>query len=105
MQPEPDWSHPTLPASDGRARRQQATHDRMIDACRQQMRAGNLRPRVTDIADAAGCGPRLVHVHFESMAALYMEALKDRDLAQAILARIPHDDDGLLRAVVTGEVG
>ena len=92
------------PSLDRRTLRRQRTHDLIIEACRNLMLEGALRPDSRSLADRCGVSNRTVFIHFPSLRDVYREALKDAHVLEAIERRVPQDRAGILRAVVLGEL-
>lgn len=85
--------------------------DRILQRCRELMRAGILRPQAHElcvgiITDAA------INRHFETMSRLYLAALEDEDTRAVVLARLmpngpwsaADDCARIVRAVITGRL-
>ncbi|HJQ57282.1 MAG TPA: hypothetical protein VJ890_10270 [Vineibacter sp.] len=90
---------------DGRALRRLRTHEMIVEACRQMMVAGVLRPDSRSLAARSDVSHRTLFWHFPRLQDVYREALEDAAVAAAVERRIPTDRAGILRAVVLGEVG
>jgi AcrR family transcriptional regulator len=89
---------------DGRTLRRQRTHDLIVEACRQLMIEGILRPDSRSLATRSDVSHRTLFWHFPKLQDVYREALEDAGVAAVVERRIPTDRAGILRAVVLGEV-
>lgn len=64
---------PRVEASDGRVLRGHRNRERIVEALRELVRRGVVRPSAEQVATAAGVGERSVYRHFRDMESLYAE--------------------------------
>lgn len=85
---------------DGRRRRGQTTHAKIIAACRSLMRRGILRPTAAEIASISGVATRTVFVHFKDVRSLYARAIEEPGLMATLLDHLPDNRDDLFRVML-----
>jgi AcrR family transcriptional regulator len=76
----------TVPSTDGRRRRSQASRDRIVAAMLALVEGGALTPSAEDVASRAEVGLRSVFRHFRDMESLYGEMVSQ--LAQGYMASL-----------------
>lgn len=85
---------------DGRRRRGQTTHGKIIAACRSLMRRGILRPTAAEVAAISGVATRTVFVHFKDVRSLYARAIEEPGLMAILLDHLPDNRDELFRVML-----
>jgi len=95
-----DTEAATRAQRDGRCRRGQTTHAKIIAACRSLMRRGILRPTAAEIASISGVATRTVFVHFKDVRSLYARAIEEPGLMAILLDHMPDNRDDLFRVML-----
>lgn len=78
----------TAPHKDGRHARSTRTRAALLEACRELLRAGTLRPKARDIAHDSGLSVRSVFQHFPDVDSLYIEALGEVETLAVVVGHL-----------------